>query len=105
MTTTFPQTLSGALRARLVARRKALGLTIIQVATKMGVSRSSVSMYESADIHGTVEFIDRYATAVGLVLELTYDGPPGVVKVGDDWYFEGITYPSRAAARQAAAKS
>lgn len=62
--------LSDALREQLIAHRRAAGMTGADVARSVGVSQSSISMYESRKQIGTVELVAEYAVAVGLRLSL-----------------------------------
>lgn len=54
-----------ALRATLVARRIARGLTQTDVAAQMGTSQSSVARFEASAGDLRLSTLERYAAAVG----------------------------------------
>lgn len=54
----------------LVGVRKAAGLSQQQVAERMGVSQSAVSLFEHYDANPTLSSIRRYALAVGADLAM-----------------------------------
>jgi transcriptional regulator with XRE-family HTH domain len=56
---------SDALIERLVARRRALGLSQTDVAARMGTSQSAVARLEAARSDTRVSTLERYATALG----------------------------------------
>jgi transcriptional regulator with XRE-family HTH domain len=71
-----------ALAADLLARRISLGLTQTQVAARMGTSQSAVARVEAAGSDVRLSTIERYAAAVGHVVEWSlseadHDVPPG----------------------------
>jgi transcriptional regulator with XRE-family HTH domain len=68
----------GSIAFDLTAARRKAGLTQREVAERMGTTQSAVSRVESGRAVPSLEFLDRYARAVGttLVLEL---GPPSAL--------------------------
>lgn len=58
-----------ALADDLVARRVALGLTQTEVAARMGTSQSAVARMEAADSDVRLSTVERYAAAVGTVVD------------------------------------
>jgi transcriptional regulator with XRE-family HTH domain len=60
-----------ALADDLVARRIALGLTQTEVAARMGTSQSAVARLEAGDNDLRLSTIERYAAAVGQVVDWT----------------------------------
>lgn len=58
-----------ALSEDLAARRVSLGLTQTQVAARMGTSQSAVARVESGSSDVRLSTIERYAAAVGHVVE------------------------------------
>jgi len=63
---------------RLAERRKALGLTQVQVAEKMGVTKSRVSQVERGEV-STIEVVARYVQAIGGTIQIS-------AVFGDDHY-------------------
>ncbi|GAB3651896.1 hypothetical protein GCM10027589_09030 [Actinocorallia lasiicapitis] len=63
---------------RLSERRKVLGLTQVEVAERMGVTKSRVSQIERGEV-STVEAIARYVQALGGQLQIS-------AVFGDDLY-------------------
>lgn len=53
----------------LVARRVSSGLTQTEVAARMGTSQSAVARLESGEADARLSTIERYAAAVGHLLE------------------------------------
>lgn len=60
-----------ALAGDLVARRIALGLTQTEVAARMGTSQSAVARLEAGDSDLRLSTIERYAAALGQVVDWT----------------------------------
>lgn len=58
-----------ALAADLVARRRAEGLTQVEVAERMGTSQSAVARLEAGQGDLRLSSLERYAAALGHVLE------------------------------------
>lgn len=56
--------------ARLVDRRKRLGLSQKDVASVMGTRQSAVSAIETSSANPTIQRLQRYARALGVRLEL-----------------------------------
>lgn len=68
-----------ALSEDLLARRISLGLTQTQVGARMGTSQSAVARVEAASSDVRLSTIERYAAAVGHVVEWSLSEPdPGV---------------------------
>lgn len=59
-----------ALTEELVARRVALGLSQTEVAARMGTSQSAVARLESGSADLRVSTLQRYAAALGGLLDL-----------------------------------
>lgn len=64
-----------ALTEDLVARRISLGLTQTQVAARMGTSQSAVARVEAGSSDVRLSTIERYAAAVGHVVEWSLSDP------------------------------
>lgn len=64
-----------ALAGDLVARRTSLGLTQTEVAARMGTSQSAVARMEAGDSDLRLSTVERYAAAVGLVVDWTIREP------------------------------
>ncbi|MDR1824223.1 MAG: helix-turn-helix transcriptional regulator [Bifidobacteriaceae bacterium] len=60
----------GNLILKLVARRKALGITQCDVARTMGTTQSAVSRLERTGGNPTVQTLQEYARAIGMRLNL-----------------------------------
>lgn len=58
-----------ALTDALVSRRLELGLTQSEVASRMGTSQSAVARLEAGNLDVRISTIERYAAAVGHVLQ------------------------------------
>ncbi|HZU80027.1 MAG TPA: helix-turn-helix transcriptional regulator, partial [Acidimicrobiales bacterium] len=58
-----------ALAEELVSRRVALGLSQTEVAARMGTSQSAVARFESGQADVRLSTLERYAAAVGHVLD------------------------------------
>lgn len=58
-----------ALTSELTRRRVALGLTQTDVAARMGTSQSAVARLEAGGLDARLSTIERYAAAVGHVLD------------------------------------
>lgn len=67
-----------ALTEDLAARRISLGLTQTQVAARMGTSQSAVARVEAGDSDVRLSTIERYAAAVGHVVEWSLSEPADV---------------------------
>jgi DNA-binding XRE family transcriptional regulator len=63
---------------RLAERRKALGLTQLVVAERMGVTKSRVSQIERGEV-STIEAVARYVEAIGGQIQIS-------AVFGDDHY-------------------
>ena len=63
---------------RLAERRKALGLTQLMVAERMGVTKSRVSQIERGEV-STIEAVARYVEAIGGQIQIS-------AVFGDDHY-------------------
>lgn len=63
---------------RLAERRKALGLTQVNVAERMGVSKSRVSQIERGEV-STIDAVARYVHAIGGHIQIS-------AVFGDDLY-------------------
>ena len=61
--------------ADLVARRQELGLSQTEVAARMGTSQSAVARLESGDADVRLSTLERYAAAVGQLLDVRLQGP------------------------------
>jgi predicted transcriptional regulator len=59
----------------LVARRQELGLSQTQVAARMGTSQSAVARLESGDADVRFSTLERYAAALGQVLDIRLERP------------------------------
>jgi transcriptional regulator with XRE-family HTH domain len=64
-----------ALTEDLVARRISLGLTQTEVAARMGTSQSAVARVEAGSSDVRLSTIERYAAAVGHVVEWSLSEP------------------------------
>ena len=64
-----------ALSDDLAARRISLGLTQTQVAARMGTSQSAVARVEAGGSDVRLSTIERYAAAVGHVIEWSFGEP------------------------------
>lgn len=65
-----------ALAGDLVARRVALGLTQTEVAARMGTSQSAVARMEAGGSDVRLSTVERYAAAVGFVVDWTLRAEP-----------------------------
>jgi transcriptional regulator with XRE-family HTH domain len=65
-----------ALADDLLARRVSLGLTQTEVAARMGTSQSAVARMEAGDSDLRVSTVERYAAAVGFVVDWTFREEP-----------------------------
>lgn len=63
-----------ALTDELVARRLELGLSQTEVAARMGTSQSAVARLESGQADVRLSTLERYAAAVGHVLDWRLQG-------------------------------
>lgn len=63
-----------ALAADLVARRVELGLSQTEVAARMGTSQSAVARLESGQADLRLSTLERYAAAVGHVIDWRLQG-------------------------------
>jgi transcriptional regulator with XRE-family HTH domain len=63
-----------ALTEELVARRLELGLSQTEVAARMGTSQSAVARLESGQADVRISTLERYAAAVGHVLDWRLQG-------------------------------
>ena len=57
---------------RLVAYRKALGMTQKDLADKMGVSRPNISRFESEDYNPTIDMIVKVADSMGYEVRIDF---------------------------------
>ncbi len=76
----FPRLVDAAARRRavmrqLAARRASLGLSQTAVAARMNTSQPVVARLESGDLDSRLSTIERYATAVGLEVDLVVREP------------------------------
>lgn len=70
-----PKTTDGStLKRELVSLRKAAGLTQLQVAERLGTSRTHISRLESenSDVSPAVSTVQAYAQAMGYELEVKF---------------------------------
>ena len=70
-----PRTADGSsLKRTLVSLRKAAGLTQLQIAERLGTSRTHISRLESenSDVSPAVSTVQAYAKAVGYELEVNF---------------------------------
>jgi transcriptional regulator with XRE-family HTH domain len=58
------------LAAELAERRRAAGLSQIEVAQRMGTSQPAVARLEAGDVDARMSTVERYAAAIGCRLEL-----------------------------------
>lgn len=65
-----------ALSEDLLSRRISLGLTQTEVAARMGTSQSAVARVEAGSSDVRLSTIERYAAAVGHVVEWSLSEPP-----------------------------
>lgn len=63
-----------ALTEELVARRLELGLSQTEVAARMGTSQSAVARLESGQADVRISTLERYAAAVGHLLDWRLQG-------------------------------
>lgn len=63
-----------ALTEELVSRRLELGLSQTEVAARMGTSQSAVARLESGQADVRLSTLERYAAAVGHVLDFRLQG-------------------------------
>ena len=59
----------------LVTRRLELGLSQTEVAARMGTSQSAVARLESGEADVRLSTLERYAAALGSVLDVRLEGP------------------------------
>jgi predicted transcriptional regulator len=59
----------------LVTRRLELGLSQTEVAARMGTSQSAVARLESGEADVRLSTLERYAAALGHVLDVRLEGP------------------------------
>jgi len=59
----------------LVTRRLELGLSQTEVAARMGTSQSAVARLESGEADIRLSTLERYAAALGSVLDVRLEGP------------------------------
>ena len=55
----------------ICAARKALKKTQKQIAEQTGVNKSTLSLIENGRVTGSLDILERYLDAVGLILEVT----------------------------------
>jgi predicted transcriptional regulator len=58
-----------ALSGQLTALRHSLGISQVEVASRMGTSQSAVARFEAGDLDVRLSTIERYAAALGGRLE------------------------------------
>ncbi|MGH8981916.1 MAG: helix-turn-helix domain-containing protein [Acidimicrobiales bacterium] len=73
-----------ALAGDLAARRVALGLTQTEVAARMGTSQSAVARVESGASDVRFSTLERYAAALGQVVDWALRSPPVPFPTGAD---------------------
>jgi predicted transcriptional regulator len=73
-----------ALTEDLIARRLALGLTQTQVAARMGTSQSAVARVEAGGSDVRLSTVERYAAAVGHVVEWSLGTPDQIGRDGPE---------------------
>lgn len=66
-----------ALTDALVARRLELGLSQTEVAARMGTSQSAVARFEAGTADLRLSTLERYAAAIGHVLDWHLEGRDG----------------------------
>ena len=59
----------------LVGLRRELGLSQTEVAARMGTSQSAVARLESGEADVRLSTLERYAAALGRVLDVRLEGP------------------------------
>jgi predicted transcriptional regulator len=65
-----------ALSGQLTSLRRQLGLSQVEVATRMGTSQSAVARFEAGDLDVRLSTVERYASALGGTLEWRIDHGP-----------------------------
>ncbi|HLI74948.1 MAG TPA: helix-turn-helix transcriptional regulator [Acidimicrobiales bacterium] len=63
------------LSVTLVEHRKAIGLSQTEVAARMGTSQSAVARLEAGEADVRLSTIERYAAAVGLLVDWQLERP------------------------------
>lgn len=61
---------------RLAEARRDAGLTQTEVAARMGTTQSAVSRVESGRSQPTLDFVDRYARAIGRPITIRFGAGP-----------------------------
>jgi predicted transcriptional regulator len=62
-----------ALSGQLTALRRQMGLSQVEVATRMGTSQSAVARFEAGDLDVRLSTVERYTVALGAKLEWRID--------------------------------
>jgi transcriptional regulator with XRE-family HTH domain len=61
--------------AQMLAARRRTGLTQHEVARRMGTKRTSVSRAEAGRTRASIDFLERFARALGRPMSITFGGP------------------------------
>jgi transcriptional regulator with XRE-family HTH domain len=69
--------------AELAERRRAAGLSQIEVAQRMGTSQPAVARLEAGEVDVRMSTVERYAAAVGCRLEMRLDPVPERTRRGE----------------------
>jgi transcriptional regulator with XRE-family HTH domain len=75
--------LNGRLAARIRALRAARRLSLEDLATRSGVSRSMISLIERGESSPTAVVLEKLATGLGVMLATLFDAPSGPQAAGD----------------------
>lgn len=67
-----------AVVTELIAARKRAGLTQVEVAERIGTTQSAVSRLEAGHVEPSLGLVDRYASAVGERIVLSFGDRPGL---------------------------
>jgi transcriptional regulator with XRE-family HTH domain len=67
----------------LARRRREAGLSQAEVAARMGTSQGAVSRVESGRVTPTLEFVDRFARAIGTPVTVVF-GLPDVAPTSEE---------------------
>lgn len=77
MTEHVEDTLDQRVARRVRELRAALGLTLEQLATRSGVSRSMISVVERGESSPTAALLDKLAAGLGVTLNVLFEAPRG----------------------------
>lgn len=61
---------------RLAKGRRRAGLSQIEIAKRLGTTQSAISRVEAGQVLPRIDFLDRWAQAVGEPLTITFGKPP-----------------------------